>query len=238
MPRVKKNSNDEYNAPFATNLRELMDERGMNQSTLADYIGVTRQAVSAYSLGISLPDIEKFEKIADFFDVSTEYLLGRTEVKRANITVQAISDTLQLSEAAIDKIHGLQKEFRFEQNLENDWKLSLREKEPLAGIFSSWLEAVDLDGLMSNLYRAVGTAANAQNSGYHPEKFKLDGDDKEAVYNLKQRGYVTLSPTEQIEYYEQRAVKVFHQSVEKMESDIINVVIELCEAEIAEQNPT
>jgi len=169
MRRVKKSKREEYNNPFASRLRELMEIQGINQQTLADHIGVTRQAVSVYSLGISLPDIEKFEKIADYFDVSTEYLLGRSDVKRANIAKQAISETLQLSEVAIDKINGLQKEYRLEQNLETDWKLTMKEKEPLAGIFSEWLEAVDLDELMSNLYRTVKAAENAQDSGYHPE---------------------------------------------------------------------
>jgi len=42
---------------FASRLRDLLPVQGMNQSKLADSIGVTRQAVSAYSLGVSLPDI-------------------------------------------------------------------------------------------------------------------------------------------------------------------------------------
>ena len=84
MPRVKKNSYEQYDSPFASRLRGLLDAPGMNQSKLADHIGVTRQAISAWSLGISLPDIEKFGLIADFFDVSTEFLLGRTDISKAN----------------------------------------------------------------------------------------------------------------------------------------------------------
>jgi transcriptional regulator with XRE-family HTH domain len=74
MPRTKKNSYEDYDSPFASRLRDLLAVPGMNQSKLADSIGVTRQAVSAYSLGVSLPDIEKLGKIADFFGVSTEFL--------------------------------------------------------------------------------------------------------------------------------------------------------------------
>ena len=62
--------------PFATRLRELIDEARIPQSALAEHIGVTKQVISTYSLGVSLPYIEKFEGIADFFEVSTEYLLG------------------------------------------------------------------------------------------------------------------------------------------------------------------
>jgi len=231
MPRVKKNSYDQYNCPFATRLRLLMDSPGMNQQKLADFIGVTRQAVSAYSLGISLPDIDKFEKIADFFDVSTEYLLGRTEVMKADMEKQAISDVLQLSEKAIDKIYGLQKDFRLEQNIENNRKLSVKEKEPIAEMFSDWLEFVDLDELMSNLYNTVKSAADAQNSGYYPERYMLDEESKTAIYDLKQQGYVTLFPTEQMDLYEQKAAKVFIQSVESLQSEAINTVIEVCKEE-------
>ncbi len=109
MPRVKKTGfSDNYHAPFAERLRVLIEASNIPQSALAEYIGVTRQAVSSYSLGTSLPDIEKFEKIADYFDVSTEYLLGRTDIKKADASKQAAAEYLGLSEGAIDAIHGLQ----------------------------------------------------------------------------------------------------------------------------------
>lgn len=229
MPRVKKNSYDEYNSYFASRLRELMAHRETNQQKLADFIGVTRQAVSAYTLGISLPDIEKFEKIACFFDISTEYLLGRTDVMETNIEKQAISKTLQLSEEAIDRILDLQKEFRLEQNLENDWKLTANKKEPLSVIFDRWLRFVDLEELMDNVYSSILAAANAQESGYNPEDYQLDEDGKNSVYNLKQQGYVTITPTEQMDLYEQKASKIFVQSVEKLQSEVIEATIALCE---------
>lgn len=228
MPRVRKNSYDEYISYFASRLRELMDSREVNQQKLADFIGVTRQAVSAYTLGISLPDIEKFEKIACFFDVSTEYLLGRTNVMELNIEKQAISHTLQLSEGAIDRILSLQKKFRLEQNLENDWKLTAKRDEPLSEIFDRWLRFVDLEELISNVYSSVLAAANAQESGYFPEDYKLDEDEKNAVYNLKQNGYITITPTEQIDLYEQRATKIFIQSVEQLQTEAGEAAIVLC----------
>lgn len=228
MPRVKKNSYDEYNSEFASRLRYLMDRRETNQQKLADFIGVTRQAVSAYTLGISLPDIEKFEKIACFFDVSTEYLLGRTEVMEMDIEKQAIARALQLSEEAIDRILDLQKEFRLEQNFEDNWKLTAKKKEPLAVIFDRWLRFVDLEDLMDNVYSSVLAAANAQESGYQPEDYKLDEEAKNAVYNLNQQGYVTITPTEQMNLYEQKAAKVFVQSIEKLQNEAIEAMSALC----------
>jgi len=236
MPRVKKNSYDEYNSEFASRLRLLMAHRDTNQQKLADFIGVTRQAVSAYTLGISLPDIEKFEKIASFFNVSTEYLLGRTDVMEINIEKQAIAEKLQLSEAAIDRILGLQRDFRLEQHLENDWKLTIKEKEPLSMTFDRWLKFADLEELMSNVYRSLLAAAQAQESGYYPEDYQLGEEEKNAVHNLRQRGYDTLTPTEQMDLYEQKAAKNFVQSVERLQTEAIEATIVLCEVKKTSDN--
>ena len=236
MPRVKKNSIDEYNSEFASRLRYLMSRRDTNQQKLADFIGVTRQAVSAYTLGISLPDIEKFEKIACFFNVSTEYLLGRTNVMEIDIDKQAISQKLQLSEEAIDRILSLQKEFGFEQNLENDWKVTAKIKEPLAVIFDRWLRFADLEEMMSNIHQSLIAAARAQESGYRPDEYQLDEEEKDAVYNLKQHGYVTLTPTEQMSLYEHKASKIFNKSIEELQAEAINAAIILCEMEKASED--
>lgn len=84
-----KTSNKDYNLPFPARLRFLLDEKGKgSQSQLADYIGVTRQAISAYSLGNSVPDIYKFQKMAEFFDVPLEFMLGESDNReRENIDI-------------------------------------------------------------------------------------------------------------------------------------------------------
>ena len=72
--------------PHAVNLFRLIHKNRHRTAPLCsprrNEAGVTRQAVSAYSLGVSLPDIDKSEGIADYFEVSTGYLLWRTEVKK------------------------------------------------------------------------------------------------------------------------------------------------------------
>lgn len=70
---------DKRNSPFASALRELMAEKGTTQEDLAKVTKKTRQTVSQYTNGISEPSYETLVKIADYFDVSTDYLLGRTE---------------------------------------------------------------------------------------------------------------------------------------------------------------
>ena len=54
---------------FKDNLSELRRMHGMSQEELADKIGVSRQTLSKYETGESLPDIEKCKQIADVFGV-------------------------------------------------------------------------------------------------------------------------------------------------------------------------
>ena len=61
---------------FKDNLIELRKIHEMSQEELADIIGVSRQTLSKYETGESLPDIEKCKLIADAFGVSIDDLLN------------------------------------------------------------------------------------------------------------------------------------------------------------------
>lgn len=54
--------------------------KGISQEELADKIGVSRQAVSKWESGQSLPDIEKIILLSDYFEVTSDYLLRGTEI--------------------------------------------------------------------------------------------------------------------------------------------------------------
>lgn len=61
---------------FKDNLVELRKIHDMSQEELADKIGVSRQTLSKYETGESLPDIEKCKLLADVFGVSIDDLLN------------------------------------------------------------------------------------------------------------------------------------------------------------------
>ena len=60
---------------FADNLVELRKYHALSQEELADKIGVSRQTLSKYETGESLPDIEKCKALADVFDVTVYDLI-------------------------------------------------------------------------------------------------------------------------------------------------------------------
>lgn len=54
-------------------------KRGLNQTELATYLGIKKTTISNYETGYSSPDNENLKKIAQYFGVSTDYLLGLTD---------------------------------------------------------------------------------------------------------------------------------------------------------------
>lgn len=64
---------------FQERLIELRKLNQVTQRQLADYLSITQPSYVRYENGTSEPSLEKLAKIADFFDVSVDYLLGRTD---------------------------------------------------------------------------------------------------------------------------------------------------------------
>ncbi|MBQ9983931.1 MAG: helix-turn-helix transcriptional regulator [Lachnospiraceae bacterium] len=60
---------------FSEKLYDLRTQCGYSQEVLAEKLGVSRQAISKWELGITLPETDKMVVISDFFDVSIDYLL-------------------------------------------------------------------------------------------------------------------------------------------------------------------
>ncbi|MBQ3016234.1 MAG: helix-turn-helix transcriptional regulator [Clostridia bacterium] len=72
------------------NIKKLRIVRGLNQVEFAKILCVTKQCVSNWENDNVVPSIDMLCKIADFFEVSTDYLLGRSE--RRVIEVSSLTD--------------------------------------------------------------------------------------------------------------------------------------------------
>lgn len=66
---------------FGELLAKLRKEKGILQKELATYLNVTVATISNYEKGVHSPDYETLVKLADFFDVLTDYLLQRTDYR-------------------------------------------------------------------------------------------------------------------------------------------------------------
>lgn len=63
---------------FAYRLSSLLKERKVSKQALADAVNVSRPAISKLASGVNSPSIETLAAIAEYFNVSTDYLLGKT----------------------------------------------------------------------------------------------------------------------------------------------------------------
>ncbi len=63
---------------LSENIRQLRTQRGLSQVEFAARMGVTKQCASNWENDNVLPSIEMLCKIADYFKVSTDFLLGRS----------------------------------------------------------------------------------------------------------------------------------------------------------------
>lgn len=66
---------------FSKNLKKLRNEKGITQDDIAKIINTSRSCISNYESGNREPDNETILIIADYFNVSVDFLLGRSAVR-------------------------------------------------------------------------------------------------------------------------------------------------------------
>lgn len=64
-------------------LKEVRKRHGLTQRALAAKINISQSTIAQYETGDRNPDPDTLKKIADFFGVTTDYLLGRTSIAEA-----------------------------------------------------------------------------------------------------------------------------------------------------------
>lgn len=64
------------------NLKILRKEHGISQQRLADAIGVSQQSINQYENHSVEPDISVLTRLADHFNTSIDFIVGRTEIRR------------------------------------------------------------------------------------------------------------------------------------------------------------
>ena len=80
-------------------IKNLRIEKDYTQQQLASLLEVSRSTVAGWETGKRKPDYETIHKLADIFAVSTDYLLGRSNIKEpAELVEKAIADDPELLE--------------------------------------------------------------------------------------------------------------------------------------------
>jgi len=79
---------------FGDILSNLRNEAKITQKDLANILGVSRGTIGMYEIGQRDPDTETLKKIAKFFNVSVDYLLGNTDIKNSDTSKNKIAESL------------------------------------------------------------------------------------------------------------------------------------------------
>lgn len=88
---------------FGEIFKQLRKSRNLTQAELGSKIGLSKAVVSKYETGMGYPTFDVLIQIADYFGVTTDYLLGVSKGK--TIDVSALTDS------QVDTIHRLIAEF-------------------------------------------------------------------------------------------------------------------------------
>ncbi len=76
-------------------IKELRKNRGMNQEALAGFVGVSQQTISKIERNIDTMGIDLLMRIAEYFNVTTDYVLGLSNEKRNLFRENKMSSRLE-----------------------------------------------------------------------------------------------------------------------------------------------
>ena len=111
----QKSKEGRLHAMLGDNIRLLRSVRGISQVELGEKLNVSKQSISNWENGNIQPSIEMLMKIADFFSVSTDFLLGLDN--RTSIIVDGLStEELSHIRVIIDDLVAAKRRMGIEQN--------------------------------------------------------------------------------------------------------------------------
>ena len=88
-------------------IKQLRQKRGVIQEILAAELGITQQMLSKYERDITLIKVDILKKIAAYFNVTTDYLLGVSDVKRDIKGQMKVNETLDAYYDLVEVYKGL-----------------------------------------------------------------------------------------------------------------------------------
>lgn len=97
-------SQEKYNGLFPSRLREQISMKKTTITALANNLKISRQSVSQYTDGTGQPNVDKLVKIAMYFGVSSDYLIGLSDVPSVDINTRDICEKTGLSETSINRL--------------------------------------------------------------------------------------------------------------------------------------
>ena len=160
MPERKTydtNIGGKYNSPLAKGLRKLIPD-SKTANDLKDYLDVSIQAINQYKQGTAYPKTENLIKIAEYFGISVDYLLGFTDTPNRDTTIQAINQVTGLSVNSICKLA----------------EMKLDKRKAFCDIISLLIENPNADYFIAIIAGMISCSYNGTEND--PIEFSVDGN--------------------------------------------------------------
>lgn len=139
-------------------LKELRKKYGLTQKSLADILLIDNSSISKYENDKAIPENELLQRIADFFSVSVDYLLGRSDISSPK---KSTFDDLELNPKDKKDIEKI-----FNSTLE-----SLENQEGLM-LSGNPINDEDWELLKSAIQNGIEYAKKMNKIKYTPKKYK------------------------------------------------------------------
>lgn len=104
MPKKPQKEYPESKKILCVRLNELKDKNLFSLSTISKKLGISEYRTASYFRGESKPDWETIVKLARMFDVTTDYLLGTSNVQEPSPSLECTCQYLGLSKKAVENI--------------------------------------------------------------------------------------------------------------------------------------
>jgi len=142
-------------ATFGERLKQVRNEKHITLDQLADKLGTTKATLSRYENNLREPKAEFAEKCANFFNVSADYLLGRTDSRG----IQESSSILKLT-------------VKEQQNLDEEATKVLNELAMSMSRNKEYLEDKDYEVLLVSVRNLLETMTLKNKEKYTPKIYK------------------------------------------------------------------
>jgi len=159
MEKQTKKENLFLRTPPNQQIRELLDTKAVSENVsvaelktkLAKICNVTSEAIRLWTTGYARPDISKLRDIANFFGVTTDYLLGDTESRSIDPQTIAICDNYGLTDISIERLKILTKSQNALYDLVTDFSCIPKPKaKAILKVINVLLENIKYLGYNSN----------------------------------------------------------------------------------------
>ena len=184
--------------PIARVLEDLIKD----PKQLSIYLGCSLQAVNQYKKGIARPSLENLSKIADYYHVSTDYILGRTVISSVNPDIQAAAKCTGLSQKALEVLIAIN----------NGMKERYFEKVALDHLIQSkyFLEFLHNLCLVENYSRKVNQTKEQRQHALNEHLSAKNLDEADAAFAKYQQTNKSVENMELFEFQAQKTLfKIF-----------------------------